>query len=113
MEASVEVGDRDTGTQVEGPDPSVSGLNDEGGGKEVNANLERRVVVVQAAGGEPAGVDVERGVPPVVARRCRGQPDLSDDLRVEVQGVLGRTPVDQVQFRQGHVESSTKAMLSR
>jgi hypothetical protein len=40
---------------------------------------------VQAPGGEAAHVDVQRGVPPVVARGGSRQPDLAEDLAVQVQ----------------------------
>jgi len=59
-------------------------------------------VMVEAPGCESADVDVQRSVPPVVARCRRRQPDLAEDLAVQVQRVLCRAPVGQVQLRQCH-----------
>jgi hypothetical protein len=53
---------------------------------------------------KPADVDVQRRVPPVVARRHRRELDLPDDLRPEVQRDLRRFPVGQRYRREcGHV----------
>src|SRR2546430_1039071 len=62
---------------------------------------------------QAAGVDVQPDVPPVVARRCRRQPDLPDDLAIEMQRVLGRAPVGHVQLRQRHGLVAANATLPR
>ena len=55
-----------------------------------NVDAARRV---HAPCRQPANVDVERRVPPVISR-CRGRhPDLAHDLDPEVKRVLGRLPV--------------------
>src|SRR5438034_4034556 len=69
---------------------------------EIDGDLERRLTMMQAPRRQPAYVDVQRDVPPMVAG-CRGrQPDLAQDLAVKVQRVLRVAPVDQMQLRQRH-----------
>jgi hypothetical protein len=68
--------------------------------------------VMQPPRREAAHVDVEGDVPPVIARRDGGQPDLADDLAVQVQRVLRRAPVGQVQLGQRHAPVTTNAASS-
>src|SRR5215813_1087818 len=66
---------------------------------EVKHDLERGIAVMHAPRRQPADIDIQRYVPPVVARRCSCQPDLADDLAIQVQGVLGCPPFGQVERR--------------
>ena len=70
--------------------------------EEVKPDLEGRPAMMQAPCRKSADVDVEGCVPPVVLRRRRGKPDLADDLRVQVQRVLRRAPLSQVQLGERH-----------
>ena len=107
VEPVVEVGDRDAVGELEGADATVVRAHDERVVDEVEVDLERRGVVVQPPRREPADVDVERGVPPVVPRRRGRETDLPHDLAVEVQRVLGRAPVGEVEFGQRHRASAS------
>ncbi len=102
VEAGVELRDGQSATQLERPGATVSRPDDHRVIDEVDRDLERGVVVMQPPRREPSHVDVQRDVPPVVARRRRGQPDLADDLAVEMQRVPRRAPVGQMQLRQRH-----------
>ena len=93
MELGVEVCDREAVDEVERPGATVAGANAQCVVDEVEVDLKCLLVVVQPPGREAAQVDVQRGVPPVVARRRRCEPDLADDLAEEMQCVLGRAPV--------------------
>jgi hypothetical protein len=74
---------------------------------EVEVDLEGRVSFVQPSGGEAAHVDVEGNVPPLVARRRGREADLAHDLAVEVQRVLRRPPVDEVELGERHRGSAS------
>ena len=84
VDAGIEVGDRHSAADVERLGATVAGAGNQGVVDEVDRDLEGRIAMVQAPGGEAAHVDVQRGVPPVVARGGSGQPDLA----VQVQSVL-------------------------
>jgi hypothetical protein len=113
VETGVEVRDGYPVAELEQPVAHVRGLDDQCVINEVAPDLEGRVAMVQAPCCEPADVDVEGGVPPVVAG-CRGrEPDLADDLGVQVQGVLCRAPVGEVHLRKRHRPPITNATLSR
>jgi hypothetical protein len=51
-----------------------------GGPAEVGggAGLKRGAAVMQPPGGQPADIDIQRDVPPMVARRGARQPDLAE-----------------------------------
>ena len=51
---------------------------------------------------QPAHIDEEGRVPPVVTWRRRGHPHLADDLRPQMQRVLRRLPLGERQWREGH-----------
>jgi hypothetical protein len=99
VEAGVKVGDRHSAGEVEAPLATIGGADDEGVVNEVEGDVERRLPMVQAPRRQPTDIDVERDVPPVVAGRGGRQPDLADDLAVEMQRVLGRAPIAQLQLR--------------
>ena len=80
--------------------------------EKVDPDLEGRAATVETPGREPADVDVQRRVPPVVAGRRGGEPDLADDLHAQVQRVLGRAPVGQVQLGKRHAASTTNPTSS-
>ena len=88
MDAGIEVGDRHSAADVERLGAIVAGAGNQGVVDEVDRDLEGRIAMVQAPGDEAAHVDVQRGVPSVVARGGSGQPDLAEDLAVQVQSVL-------------------------
>ena len=113
VEAGVEVRDGHPVAELERPVAPVAGLHEQGVIEEVESDLEGRPAMTEAPCREPADVDVEGCVPPVVARRRRGEPDLADDLGVEVQGVLRRAPVGEVQLGERHRPLTTNATLSR
>ena len=113
MDAGVEVRDGHPVAKLERPAAPVGGLHDEGVIEEVESDLEGRPAMMQAPCREPADVDVQGCVPPVVARRRRREPDLADDLRVQVQRVLRPAPLGQVQLGERHRPLTTKATLSR
>jgi hypothetical protein len=96
VEAGVELRDRQPCAERERRGSAVRRPDDHGVIDEVDRDLERRVAMMQPPRREPADVDVQRHVPPVVARRRGGQPDLAEDLAVEMQRVLGRAPVGQM-----------------
>jgi hypothetical protein len=113
VDARIEVPDRHSGAEPERLGPAVSGPHDQGMIDEVDGDIERCAAMVEAACRQAADVYVQRDVPPVVARcRCR-QPDLAEDLAVQMQCVFRCTPVGQMQFRQGHGLITTNATLSR
>jgi hypothetical protein len=112
VQVGVEPCNRQAAREREGLDPPFSALHDESVVDEVERDLELGFPVVKATRGEAADVDVERRVPPVVARRRRGEPDLAEDLTVEVEGVLRRSPVREVELRESHQRSSTNATSS-
>ena len=99
VEARVELGDRHSTGEIERPPATIGGTDNEGVVNEVEGDVERRSSMVQAPRRQPTDIDVERDVPPVVARRGGRQPDLAHDLAVEVQCVLGRAPVAQMELR--------------
>jgi hypothetical protein len=66
----------------------------------VEVDLERRAGAAHPSRGQAAHVDVQRDVPPVVARRGRRQAHFADDLAAEVQRVLRRAPVAERERRQ-------------
>ena len=68
MDAGIEVGDRHSAADVERLGATVAGAGNQGVVDEVDRDLEGRIAMVQAPGGEAAHVDVQRGVPPVVTR---------------------------------------------
>jgi hypothetical protein len=103
MEKSVELRHRNTAVKGERPPTTVVCAHDECIVDKVEADLERRAVAMQSPGGQAAHVDVQRHVPPVIARGRCCQTDLADDLAVQVQRVLGWAPVSKVQLGQcGH-----------
>src|ERR671914_930515 len=112
VQADVEVGDRSSGFEAEGFRPTIGGPHDERVVDEVDDDLESRAAMVHAPRGETADVDVQRDVPPMVARRRRSQSDLADDLAVQMQRVLRGTPAVEVQLREGHPVAITNAVLS-
>jgi hypothetical protein len=107
MQAAIEIGDRDAICELKRAASAVVGAHDQRVVDEVEVDLKCRVVVMQPPGREAAHVDVEWGVPPLVARRRGREADLAHDLAVEVQRVLGRTPVGEVEFRQRHRASAS------
>ncbi len=113
VQAGVEVRDRQAACEREGSDPTVASLHDESVVDEVERDLELGFPVMEATRRQAADVDVEGRVPPVVARRGRREPDLAENLAVEVEGVLRRPPVCEVELGEGHGGSTTKATLSR
>ena len=102
MDAGIEVRDGQSAAELERPGATVGRPDDHGVIDEVDRDLERRAVVMQPPRRETSHVDVQRDVPPVVARRRGRQPDLADDLAVEMQRVLRCAPVGQMQLRQRH-----------
>jgi hypothetical protein len=112
VQVGVEAGDRQPAGEEERFRPAVSRLHDESILEKVEDDLEFRFVVVEATGGEAADVDVERHVPPVVPRSRRRQPHLPEDLAVEVERVLRRTPVCEVKLGERHEGLRTKAISS-
>jgi len=108
MQLGVEVGDRDAVGKVERASATVVRANDQRVGDEVEVDLEGRVVVMQPPGRKAADVDIERSVPPVITRRRGREADLADDLAVEMQRVLRRAPVGEVQLRQRHRASASR-----
>ncbi len=102
MKARIEVGDGDAVGQVERAGAAVVGANEQRVVDEVEVDLECRVLVVEPPRRQAAHVDVERCVPPVVPRCCGRESDLADDLAVQMERVLSRAPVGQMQFRQRH-----------
>ena len=94
VQALVEGRDREPVVERERLELPAVGPDDEPVVDEVEVDLEghagRRV---HPARRQPAHVDVERDVPPVVARGGRGHPHLADDLRPQVQRVLRRLPL--------------------
>jgi hypothetical protein len=112
VEAGIEVRDRQSPAELEGLRATVSRPDDHGVVDEVDRDLERRVAMMQAPCRETADVDVQRDVPPVVARWRRRQPDLADDLAVEMQRVPRLAPVGQMQLRQRHGPVTPNATLS-
>jgi hypothetical protein len=112
VDTGVEVRDRQPVSELEGPRAAVRGPDDQGVIEEVQGDLEGGVALMQPSGREPTNVDVERDVPPVVARRRRREADLPEDLAVEMQSVLRRPPVAQVQFGKCHGVPRTNPRLS-
>jgi hypothetical protein len=112
VQVGVEPRNRHAAREREGLDPPVPTLHDESVVDEVERDLELGFPVVEATRGQAANVDVERRVPPVVARRRRGQADLAEDLAVEVERILGRAPVCEVKLGESHGRSSTKVTSS-
>ncbi len=112
VKAGVEVGDRDTVGEVERPAAAVVGAYEQCMVEEVEVDLKGGVFVMQPPGREAAHVDVERRVPPVVARRRGCNAYLADDLAVQVQRVLGRTPVGQVELRQRHRATARRKVIA-
>jgi len=102
MNLCVEDGNRNAADQRERLPPAVSTSDDERVIAEVDRELESRALVVQSPRRQPVEVDVERGVPPVVPRWRRREPHLAEDLAVEMERVLGRAPVGEVELRQEH-----------
>src|SRR5918999_2505013 len=98
VQADVEVGDRSSGLEAEGVRSTIGSPNNERVVDEVDDDLESRAAMVHAPRGETADVDVQRDVPPMVARRCRPQSELADDLAVQMERVLRRTPAVEVQL---------------
>ena len=96
MQEGVEVGD--ARAELEAARATVGGADDERVVDEVERDVIGRLLLMETARGQAAHVDVERDVPPVVARRSRGEPDLADDLAVEVERVLRRAPVGEVEL---------------
>ncbi len=113
VEAGVEVGDGHPVAELERLVAPVTGLHTQGVIEEVEPDLEGRPAMMEAPRREPANVDVQGDVPPVIARCRRGEPDLAEDLGVQVQGVLRRAPVGEVQLRERHRPLTTNATLSR
>src|SRR6185312_2423021 len=107
MDAVIEVRDRDSAGERKRPRATICRANDQGVIDDVDRDFEGRLAVMQAAGGEPAHVDIQRSVPPVVPRRGRGEANLAEDLTVEVQGVLGRAPVVHMELRKRHRSTSS------
>jgi hypothetical protein len=102
VQPPVELRDVEAIVQREPIAPPVGRAHDQRVVHEVQADVERRAAVMQAARREPTHVDVERHVPPVVARRRRRQADLAHHLAIQMQRVLRRSPVDQAQLAQHH-----------
>jgi hypothetical protein len=90
----------------------VTSLCDESVVDEVERDLELGLPLVEATRGEAANVNVERRVPPVVPRRGRCEPNLPEYLAGEVKRVLRRTPPCEVELREIHDGSNTKATSS-
>jgi hypothetical protein len=112
VEASVEAGDRQAARDRERMGATVPGLHDESIVEEIEHDLELGSLVVKTTRREAANVDVERRVPPMVTRRGRREPHLPEDLAVEVERVLRRSPVREVELWERHDDSSTKATSS-
>ena len=102
MNLCVEGRDRNAAGQRERLRVAVSASDDERVVEEVDRELESRALVVEPPRRQPADVDVERDVPPVITRRRRREPHLAKDLAVQVERVLGRAPVGEVELREIH-----------
>ena len=89
----VELGDREPVDELERLHFATVGRDHQAVIDEVEVDLEGDTSArVQATRRQPAHVDVERDVPPVVAWRGGGHPHLADDLRPQVQGLLRLLP---------------------
>jgi hypothetical protein len=82
VNAGIEVRHRHSVGELEPLRASIRGANDKGVVDEIEADLEGRVAVMQAPRRQPPNIEVQRDVPPVVARRRGGEPDLAQDLGV-------------------------------
>jgi hypothetical protein len=91
-ETLVERGDREAVGERKGFDVAAARAHDELVGDEVESDVEVAGRGTKAARRQPSCVDVQRGVPPVVLRRRRGQAYLADDLHPEVKRVFRRLP---------------------
>jgi hypothetical protein len=101
VDLAVELGDGQSVDQRERAHLAATGFHDQGVVDEVEIDLKRDALRrVHGARRQSAHVDVERHVPPVVARRGGRHPDLADDLRPQVQRLLGGFPVLQRQRRE-------------
>jgi hypothetical protein len=100
VHAGVEVRDRHSAAELEGRRAAVAGLDDKRVIDEVERDLEGRIAVMQPSRREAADVDVERDVPPVVARRRGRQPDLAEYLAVQMQRVFRCAPIAQMELGQ-------------
>jgi hypothetical protein len=94
VDARIEVPDRHSASEPERLGPAVSGPHDHGMIDEVDGDVKGRATMMKAARCQAADVHVQRDVPPVVARCRRRQPDLPEDLAVQMQCVFCCTPVD-------------------
>src|SRR5919106_1720661 len=108
----MEVGHRQSVPELKRSRATVGGLDDQGVIDEVDRDLERCAAMMQTPCREPANIDVQRDVPPMVARRGGREPDLSEDLAVEMERVFRPAPVAQVQLGQRHGVPSSNATLS-
>jgi len=92
-EAGIELGDRQSVLERERRGLAAIGPENELVLEEIEAEIERRCPEPHLACGQAADVDVERHVPPVVARMRRGETNLVDELDVEMERLLRRRPV--------------------
>jgi hypothetical protein len=102
VETRVEVRDRETVRERKRAPLPIRSPDEELVADEVERDVERRAGVSERAARQPADVDVERCVPPVVARRSRREAHLPHDLRVQVQRVLRRAPVGDAEVGKLH-----------
>ena len=85
VQAPVELRDVEPVVQAERLAAPAGGADHHGVVDEVERDVEAGAPVAERPGGESADIDVERDVPPMVVRCRRGQPNLPDDLAVELK----------------------------
>src|SRR5437764_1365363 len=59
---------------------------------EIELDLKHSAAIGNRRSGQPAGIDVESRVPPMVQLRTERHADLTDDLRPHMQGLVSVEP---------------------
>ena len=110
--ATVELGDREAIRERERLDLAAMRADDEPVVDEVERRVEGDALVAHRLRAEPAGIDAEGDVPPVVARRRRRELHLADDLRPEVERVPWSAARPRTEAQVGQPSSSTNITSS-